>query len=663
MTVAALHTDDAAGVNDAFQTDSSVNITFNQIRLKSNSASASRQWFGIRFPTTPVGLTAANLVQAQLQLTGNNNTNNDLNGEVYGHKVSSSAAFNNGAGNNISSRTRTTAHFPMVSIDQPAFKSFPVPDAGNLVTVLQEIMSVSGWTGGNPLTLIFSPNTNAAYEWRGYDATNDDYKPRLLLNFGNPGDNPVYFDFYAGPADSTVAYNAHDGFDRGTLQQVLLPNCNFFHCAAGMGADSGFGGLGGGDNFRGYTPGGIYQRELLGRYGDDIVMHRWEHAAVGSTAQQWEVGIGSGTFWGNIATPGTLRYNLANPQSLTGNQLVAMNLGPNDLVAFGAANRLVYEEDPDQGDADWEAYVVDNIEPAVRACVDEVYTCVPDDSKCWIMISGYPNFCVIDRTRSPTTSTIIFPNGMSNPVFRVVWAADGAMGDTQWNYDTIDQGIHPGPNADGHRDYQSALIRFTIDRQQKANPADCPEVDGTAGKHGPTEYNPAAGSFDTAKLNVNFPSLGPLSYTTWSYSYGHASQGGAVSTSGWHYGLRNITDITVNRRMALLDEMNRRIAADYPRVIFADARHLMPVDTTNSADPSSDYAQSDQSYWVEGIHLNDTGATLWLNADGGVLDQLVRRVPFLQQFDDRWTLHPSGDPISVAGAWSGAALAEISVTT
>lgn len=688
MAIVALRTSDNGGgsVNYGYQVETSLFVSLGFFSMVSTDVASTRRWIAMRFPSTPLDLTPDNLRQVRLEICGNNNNYNDAMGTLYGHLHPNSGPLASNAfgdpNKDIVARPRTTAHIKWNGVDTAPYYAFVFPEGpgpDTLFDIIHEIISLPTFTPGNPITLIVKPDeVLPLYRWEGYGGAAKENQPILTLNYGDSSSDPVNIDLY-GVGDSTIAYTFNSGFDRGSLQLPLLPNINFYHAAAGMGPDQGYNALNSGDRVRGYCDGGIYSRELDRRYGDELLMYVHQHAIADTLAAQWVYALQDPGeyFWGDINQVGTLRYNLANPK--TDNQVVIFNLGPNDVIGYGA-NHFVHGHgalDPEVNHAQWADAVQNIIQPNVETVTEEIYRCVEeggnDPTNCWIFITGYPNHCVIDKVMTNPNGTTFLPTGMSNQIFRAIWCmGDGnhnQLGFLQYAYDTgipptlsgnHDRSLHPDPFGGYHRDYQSSLIFFAIDRQQKAAPNDCPENDGDpAHKWGPNEYNPAAGppnySWDAAILNVNFPTLSFLSYTPWTYNWGNPSVGGSRSMSGWYYGYRNVTDITINRKMALLDEMNQRIADAHPQIAFANCRNKMEVDTWASADPTSRFAQPRAENFVEGVHLNDTGTTRWLNWPGGILDTLVRTIPVMQRLESPFEHVEEGATVGVTlqGEWNG----------
>lgn len=703
MAIVSLSTNNSGGgsSNYATQTENNSGVLLGATSLKAAAAVGSRVWFGLRFPVAPTDLTAANLRQVRLQMTGNNNTNSNARGSLWGHRHAASAAFANTDGSgitlhnrNITGRVRTAASVHWEAVPQAPYLPFTFPGESGpqtLYDILHEILSMPGRLPGASITLIMQPDsTDPVHQWDAYvpnSTANEIFKPELIINYGDTSTDPVELDIYS-VGDSTMAYSFNSGKDRGDVVHPLFRNINFHHCAAGMAPDPDNDYLGlaaGGDKVRGYCPGGIYSRELDLRYGEELLMYTHDHAVADSLAEQWEANIpildGTSRFWGDINQPGSLRYNLANPQSE--NQVVMFNIGPNDVMKYGANHFIVGhgQLDPETNQAEWEAHVESFIQPLVEHMIDEIYRCVVaggnDPRRCWVFITGYVNHCVIDKVMANPNTTTFLPDGTSNQYFRAMWCTgDGIhnfLGFFQYTWDVgLPQAMsanftdarHLDPNGGAHRDWQSSFVRFAIDRQQKiaGNIAGAlPENDGDpAHKWGPEEYNPGHPTWSStggssAIATINFPFASWLSYTPWVYNYGNPSQGGAVNTSGWYYGYRNVTDITINQKMGILDVMNRRIAAKYDHVAFADCRNKMSVDTVCSDDPTSPWAEPPWDRFVEGVHLNDTGTTEWINWPGGVLDTLVATIPVMQRLAARIEYLEPGEavPVYLQGEWNG----------
>ena len=443
MTIVSLRTSDAGGgtASYASQSETSPNCAGGTCTLWSSDNPANRKWIGLRFAGVPTDLTAENLRQARFQWCGNNNTNNDGLGTLYGHKHVASANFANndfGTGNrDIVHRTLTDAHLHWNGIDTAPYIpfNFPEGDPDLFYDVLMELLSMPGRAPGAPITLIFKPDsTPPDYHWNGTGAAEKEFQPLITINYGEVSSDPVEIDLYTS-GDSTMAYTGNSGFDRGSLQIALFKNITFQHCAAGMGPDQGYGALNAGDRIRGYCPGGIYHRELDRRYGDELVMYTHEHAIADTLAAQWYANITAESeyFWGDITKPGSFRFDLAHPNSE--HQVVLINLGPNDLIAYGS-NHFVWGHgtlDPETNHEQWREWTFDNVLPYMEAIFEEIRRCVEvggnNPNNCWIFITGYPNHCVIDKVMTNPNGTTFLPDGASNQYFRAVWC----MGDGHHN--------------------------------------------------------------------------------------------------------------------------------------------------------------------------------------------------------------------------------------
>lgn len=617
MTASALLVGSTSG-NQVSQIASSGSINwFGELRCLSSDGAPTpntEHYVGIRFPTVP---TMTNFRRARLQLAVTTNYD-DLHITIRGHKLANSPVF--GTSTRPKVRWDTQATTASLAFDQdaiPAGKAFEIPDADDALTdIVAEILAAPGYTAGHAITLLFHCSNTLDAEARLYTGTNVDLGPRLILTYGPLSSDATAWD-HVSVGDSLSATLNHDGYEVASLSIFGLGTTTVGKAAAGMQSVDNPG-LYGGDLKRGYETPATLERILSDEWGDtNIDMVRREHAVYGTTLAGWYAAISNptGGLWGNPAVGSSLRARLANPTSPW--QAVWLSAGWNDMHAFGGAHLLVNEWDPEAADAEWQEHIDDTMEPQLRGVLDHIYDdCAGDPDHLWVIIPGAPNFCV---KKSNAGSVQYFPQSGSRltntrDTFRTLYsltaatAGSNAIGGLQWVWDCSDTTTGKG---DGTLAYQSAIVRAAAAWQVANDPAHV--------------YNPSSDYWSAALAGCGW-SL-PISGNFWNYG----------SVDRWAEGWRNITDITVNARMRMLDPMLERVAAGYPRVLFLPAIQSMGIDTTYSADPDSPYAQSDPLKWVEGIHPNKDGLADWLtneDADGtpSVVDRMSHRVPFLQRF-------------------------------
>lgn len=626
MTATALLLGSTSG-NQCDQVSSASAVThFGELRCLSSTTANAEYYGGMRFTTVP---TIANLRRAKLQLAVLNATYDDLHFTIKGHKVANSPVFATASRPKV--RWTNEATTASLTFDQdaiPAGKAFEIPDGDDaLVAIIAEIIGTPGYAAGNPITLLYHCSTSVNKEARLYTGTNTDLGPRLILTYGTLSSDATTWD-HVSVGDSLAATMNHDGFEVASLSVFGLGTTTVGKAAAGMQSVDNPG-LYGGDLLRGHETPATLERVLSDEWGaTNIDMVRREHAVYGTTLAGWHAAIANttGGLWGNPAVGSSLRARLANPTSPW--QAVWLSAGWNDMHAFGGGHLLINEWSPATADAEWQDYVDDTLEPQLRDVLDHIYDdCAGDPEHLWTIIPGAPNFCV---KKSNNTSVQYFPQSGSRltntrDTFRTLYtltsttAGSNAIGGFQWTWDCSDTGTGKG---DGTLAYQSAIVRAAAKWQQTNHPEDIPPGQ---------VFNPS-GSWWSAALAGCGWSL-PISGNFWNYG----------SVDRWAEGWRNVTDITVNARMRMLDAVIQRVAADYPRVLFLPALQSMGIDTTYSADPSSELAQSDPLKWVEGIHPNKDGLTDWItqpDADGtpSIVDRMAHRVPFLQRFStDIWS--------------------------
>lgn len=614
---------------------------FGELRAISSTTPNSEYYIGMRFTTVP---SITQLRRAKLQLAVLHNYD-DLHITFKGHKVGNSPAF--GHATNPRARweanpTTASLYFSQSSI--PSTKAFNIPDPDDsLLAIIEEIISLPDYAPGNPITLLGRCSNAFNAEAIIYAGSSVDLGPRLILKYGSlTTDASVWQQTDIG--DSLAAYLSHDGYEIPALSVVFMGSTTVGKAAAGM-QNATIGDMYGGDNFRGFETPATIERIFIDEFGDENVdMIRNEKAVAGTTLGQWYSDINNLVtgLWGDPNEPTSTRYKLTNPE--TPWQLIWLSAGGNDMHAFGSQNRLISEEDDNvSADAAWQAYV-DDLQVQLIGVIDEIYNRADPDLT-WIILPGYPNFCV-KKSNNPNPQ--ILPASGSRltnaqDTFRTVYSLQISIGGCQFLYDSI------GYSAAGeiHNPYsditlQSALVRAAALWQQWNHPEEIAPG---------YQLNPTGAWWNYALLQVGFPLLGPLSYSTWGF--------GGVDR--WNESWRNVTDITVNMRMRMLDSMYENVAAMYPKVLFFPSRQSMGVHSTYSADPSSEFAQSNPLDWVEGIHPNKDGLTKWLtqpDSDGTppILDRMTHRVPFLQRFSTSifyaWD-GVSADPIKNAGYYDG----------
>ncbi len=152
----------AAGLDDAEESSSgSVGLTSSDLELVYDSG--SNQTVGIRFNglDIPQGATIVN-AYVQFQVDETNSTATSL--LIQGQDEDNAATFTSSAGD-ISSRTRTAAAVPWSPLPWTT-----VGDAGpeqrtpDIASVIQEIVTRSGWSSGNALVVIITGTGERAAE-------------------------------------------------------------------------------------------------------------------------------------------------------------------------------------------------------------------------------------------------------------------------------------------------------------------------------------------------------------------------------------------------------------------------------------------------------------------------------------------------------------------
>ena len=642
---ATLPQNNTNGYNEAYQNNvTSNNSTGVQYRMTNNTSDATRTAAFMRFPKTPTDPTIkTSLRSARLIFPlSSGNATDDAHFGVKGWKVAAGGGRLTLAGTStakpsyyyLNQGTTATLRVDLPDANTAANgKPYALPDTGgNLLAIIQEIMGQGSWNPGDAITLLFLADNTAPFsgtDFRISAAINDiTTYPALVLEWGAPTppdpQKPEYDQLLAG--DSGCAYHDQPGGEKDFTFPVFMPNVIFKKAPLGESGDNALAGsIYGGDRIRGLSANGMLYDIIKEKYGASINPIQQGFAIADTTAQAWanDVSNATGGMWGAAANVNSLRYRLAHPVSNSSKQIIKLSLGANDMLFWGKSDTgsgglLLYHDNVSYWTStwlpQWQAKVT-QIQGWIDTCINHILSLVPDTSKVWIWLPGY--WPLGNHSINRGTSTVAFANGNSQQYQRQIHAAQGAgIGYAQYAYDGGAQTTHTdfsGPLAQ-----QSAAVQFAADYQQKNYPADAP------GGVGSESYNPGAASWGFCLGGINFPALGPLSNSTWNYTVG--SGGTAVTKSGWEVGLRNVTDVTINRVMRLLDPAFAALDTAYSQVVYTPAWDVLP-NSPYSADPTSTYAAADPTYSPEGIHLSKIGVRAWYTAEGGPVDQMTAAIP------------------------------------
>ena len=615
-----------------------------------NLSGGVRRTQGLRW-ILPAGITKDNIRSAALILAGfdDADSRNDPYFTLAGEKVRSAGPYTTASTpNSRYVANATTAKFDVRYdniLGQP--KIFTIIGGATFTTVslldvIKEIMNVPNWETGNRAISLFLRGASDVNkdQWFQNPASSgiDSFGPRLQITYGDVSEHAVDFDLcFIG--NSHPAYAGHAGFPVfGMTLPGVFPGITMDGCVGMQGAGNVYG-FDGADAHRGWTQNGYVQQSMEGRWGTEVEIFRGEFAVAGSTCAQWYSDIGNVTTgrWGDPNGSYSARYRMKHPLSPSERQVWIAEFLGNDVHNWGQ-DYLLHS----MHDSYWEHFL-EVYDPYLRGCLDEMYNRAKDPSKMWVYSPGLPNFPILNAASS-IPYVQYFPTANSGIFFESVYTiqgtggAGGACGYRQAWYDIGLDG------AVGHYDSgaladQSAYIQAAARYQQLNYPSEIPPG---------MEWNPAAPNwgFGLYTPNINFPAAGPMAHTTWGY--------GGIDF--WQVGLRNITDINVNRRFhQCLDTLWEGVAADYPHVIYVPSWRMLGTDTAYSSDPTSEYAQSVTSKWVEGIHPNLVGLNDQWNGPGCQLDRMEEEVPFLQRFHSYFSYWDGTDeiPIYLDGVWTG----------
>lgn len=534
------------------------------------------------------------------------------------HKVAAPPALKTTAGpgtDDINTRlsAQTTSN---ISIDMGdtsvSLMSFDV------TAIVQEIVDQASWASGNNLVFLITAasNVNLVSKFAGNTATSQSRRPELYVEYGDVGTDPVAFDLVS-VGDSHAVCATHSGY---AVQNVSLSTTGWTgtiaETYAGMVDDTSFGGttlFGAGDQKRGYYPGGLLQKVLAAKYGDDgVLLHSGEFALGGTTLATWYSDLSKTDGTGLWDT--ALNDRLATPQAAK--QLVWLSLMGNDIInAAGSAGstKLITPRG-----SMWDT-LRSTMVTQLTACIQHILDIWDANSVdgC-IVLPAYHNFTVFGN--DPAWYHYI-PDVGSQPIERFVWGTSGFGFYAQTDYDCVTSSVRGGTKDD-----QSTYIRLAAERQIS--------VYGAWDTSNSIQWNTCLSWAATTALGD--PNNGGS--RTWVRSPGG---GFPASQDGWRDGFRNITDVTVNTYMVGETQavIEAAIAANpswAERVVPIFEPQANGVDLGRSADPASVYAQADWDDWVgqtDGIHGTSAFFEGWLTA---IADRMDSEVWFMPGFGGSW---------------------------
>ncbi|WP_281645134.1 PilC/PilY family type IV pilus protein [Parendozoicomonas sp. Alg238-R29] len=168
--------------NDAIKHNSATSTTLTSVALN-----LPRGDVGLRFSQFPV-LKDVDIQEAFIEFTASENSNSTFATTISGEKVDDSEPFTQSK-TTISARTVTSSTVSWTpETVWEANKTYRSPDVSD---ILEEIVSKSGWSAGNALTLFVKTNTptssknKRAYSWDGSPSQ----APRLIIKLSEDGFN------------------------------------------------------------------------------------------------------------------------------------------------------------------------------------------------------------------------------------------------------------------------------------------------------------------------------------------------------------------------------------------------------------------------------------------------------------------------------------------
>jgi len=317
----------ASGSDDAEEhltEGNAIDITSSDLELGAEGGAGDTQEIGIRF--LGIGVPAGSTVtSATIQFTVDEADDEPTSVRIYGELAANAAEFNTDAGN-ITSRTKTTAFVDWNDI--PVWDAASIGSAGpdqltpDLSAIVQEIIGQAGWSAGNSIAFIVTPNPGGERTAESFDG---DAGAAALLHV-EYGDEPPA----GGGIISTDGLVAYWNFD-GTLSDSIKDFHGTAQGATPVAFEDGKGGFGkaitlDGSNFVEITGGNHKELQFP---GGSMSIAGW--FKVGTFDKNWQALISKGE---------QLNYR------------VARRSGENSLAYAGGVSEGTNDA-PDVNDGNW----------------------------------------------------------------------------------------------------------------------------------------------------------------------------------------------------------------------------------------------------------------------------------------------------------------------
>jgi len=611
---------------------------------------------GLLFPSISISqgdyIRKARLV-IYLNTSGSNATGAKY--ELSAHKTSSPPAFktSSGAGvNDLISRFSSKTDEKINVLSSVPYTSEERRQVFDVTSIVQEIVNQGGWSEGSNLVFLLDVANDVNYntQFYGGSSTRQDYWPELYIEYGTPASDS--FDFsLAIIGDSHAVCAAHAGEPRYDIP-VAAPGWDTIieETYAGMVSDNALVGgdiFGGGDQIRGYSPGGLLQDNFEDKYGDKVIVYRGEFAKGGLTLETW---------WFNKfveqASPGDPHYDpdhsfgpgygrwnsvdsfLANPPSSSKRMFLWFSLLGNDLIQIGSQytgeNRLIVPK----------GSMFDDKHPVlVEKTVDiirHVFSVWEDnDVEGWVLFPGYQNFTVMAPEPVSSSGRWKYPpnggSGSDQPFERMVWCTSSfGVGYANADFD----GTASTLRGSGLLDPTDPDDPWILNQSSYMKASIWKQIDD----YGSFSVSAAGGS-QWAAAQAWAGTIPGSGDHTWFRTYGAPV---SRSIDLWKDTMRNVTDISVNEIVvgqtnSIIAEAIDILILERPdwahRLLFHPNQGVHGPDLENSADPESEFAQPPRASTVrtDGIHPTSERFNVWVRA---YIDWLDSMVPFLPGYSN-----------------------------
>ena len=170
------HSQVSASKDDAEQIGSSLYLTSSTLEMVTNGSGTRTNGLRFRDVQVPAG---ADILSAVISFTSRDNNSGSTSLTFHGHKTADAGQFGTGTGNDVTSRTKTSASVTWSSV--PAWSNGVQYDTPNLAPVINEIVNGgTGWVQGNDLAIIISGSGLREVAPFDYNAA---YAPSLSITY------------------------------------------------------------------------------------------------------------------------------------------------------------------------------------------------------------------------------------------------------------------------------------------------------------------------------------------------------------------------------------------------------------------------------------------------------------------------------------------------